>query len=239
MSTSGHSDRNVPFASSETLSGSGPKWLFEPWIGERYRQSDFCLRTLVIGDSTYRSKGYDEEYRRYKEKWFNERVIRPYANGEWQDRFFTSWINALAGRRIEKSERKGILDQVAFYNYFDQVLEGKRMPPDVGSATSQSAREKYLWMLQQYEPELCILVSFRAGDALFQTGPHRDFRSSILSGGFAFESGRGRRTQLLCLPHPSCPSLWKIGTIWPAVGLAAETASGMRRGPERRGTRQP
>ena len=84
---------------------------------------------LVIGDSTYKSKDYDEEYRRYKEEWFNKRVIRPYANEEWQDRFFTNWINALAGRRIEKSERKGILDQVAFYNYFDQVLDDKRTPP--------------------------------------------------------------------------------------------------------------
>jgi len=123
-----------------------------------------------------------------------------------------------------KSERGPILDQVVFYNFFDQVLDGKRLSPDTGPVAARSARDKFIWMLHKYEPELCIVNSFRAGDALLEASPYRDFRSAISSGGFHLAFG-GRNTHLLCLPHPSCPSLWKTSAIWPSIKAAALRAT--------------
>jgi len=93
-----------------------PTWLFEPWIGDKYDEHPLLpVRTLVIGDSTYRSPAYDVEFSVHGQRWFIERVIKPYIDGEWADPFSTRWINALLGRWIDKSEAQIYLTNQSCY----------------------------------------------------------------------------------------------------------------------------
>ncbi len=108
--------------------------VFYPWRGPDYYDSIFKIRILVLGESTYltdEQEQYDQDIKNWGKCYFVEHDVKAYRDRQWTARFWTNWTNCLYGRRTDHfSQRRNVLDSVAFWNYADgEPLDGNRTYP--------------------------------------------------------------------------------------------------------------
>ena len=199
-----------------------------PWRGTSYGDGDLAARVLVLGESTYLADRDElkEQYAQLGPHWFNHGVFNGYYANRWRDAFWTKWIASILNRAPQVTDRKTVLDQIAFYNYLDVILSGPRKL--VSREQVIQAQGKFLQVLDQLKPELILNLSYRQYDNWlpeqdFEPGPDivvtvnadTDTAASLKN----FRTGhyhRSGRSLILRLPHPST-SAWINAQVWPAV----------------------
>jgi hypothetical protein len=77
---------------------------------------------------------FNREYDDDGTDWFNKNVIFPYRYGYWGEAYFTKWTDALVCDTVKDRERRqcrqSVLDNVAFYNFCDSILERPGICPE-------------------------------------------------------------------------------------------------------------
>jgi len=208
---------------------------FTPWVGNNYcgcegkAPSGFGIRVLVVGDSTYRGnllpeKVFKSEYERDGTDWFNKTGVFQYKSGCWLDRYWTKWTDTLICNSVEEKDRpkwrQNVLDNVAFYNFCDWILDAARTWPEVEAFAK--GMEKFPQILTILKPDLVVLTTFRVRDALFVCNQYQGINE--LEG---YKFVRNHVPPLLCLPHPSgAMKWWKRPRVRTAVEKALQSVCG-------------
>lgn len=124
---------------------------FLPWVGENYsRQSP---KLLILGESHYKRDGADRDT-------FTQEVIRSWAIGEQGSRkFFTTIAKVLTGNLdgyLSKVEKAKFWNEVAFYNYVQEVVDDPRdRPTDV---MWEKAQKPFLEVVNSLSPDIIIVL---------------------------------------------------------------------------------
>jgi hypothetical protein len=197
--------------------------MFDPWKGCNYEQS--APRILAVGESTYfgslSSNEFHEQYERDRGDWFNKWLREKFITGEENAVYFTKLLNSLARSSPETTEekldlRKKGLNSIAFYNYFDVILEavGRAVPREA----TTTAPEKFQGVMEALRPDLAIVTSFRVRDYMKKSSGFRFANREMIGRYEAAERTLGNHTALfLFLPHPRYAKLWKTEDIRSAV----------------------
>lgn len=156
---------------------------FLPFVGEKYHNSRYGVRVLVLGESHY---GMTED----SGPGFTQKIIREnaYVPGF---AFFSKLTNVLRGR-IDwptDKERREIWQHVAFYNFVQEFVGGgSRIAPT--PAMWQAAQAPFLEVVRALEPDVILVLGARLWqnvDALPPTFPVEWCRITHPSGGMAYE----------------------------------------------------
>ena len=99
-----------------------------PWVAADYRSNR--IRTLILGDSHYHSNSEARD--------LTVGVVNEWLNGTQNLRFFTGVAIALSGDEPGTLNRPQVFDNIAFYNYVQEVVDSSRKRPP---ATAYQAAE--------------------------------------------------------------------------------------------------
>ncbi len=197
---------------------------FYPWAPPGYNEGFNGVRTLVLGESTYLHDGdqqkFDGQYEEWGGTWFNG-VIQDYReDGPGRYHYWTKWIGAFLGKqKIVAEDKPRVLNRVSFWNFGDIMLPSPRMkiPPE----QIPIARERYKKVIAELKPQLVIALCYQLWDLLpTDDGGHRG--EPILH----FDTWDYDGYKLLCLPHPSAPSVWKFEQVSQAMKIALDQVGG-------------
>lgn len=191
--------------------------LFDPWQGPRYQGGYSGVRTLVLGEATYLGRKtreqFQDEYRSWGRSWFNG-LIQEYRAGDWTHQYWTKWIKAFLGHLPSLKDRQKVLDQVAFYNFGDVMLDGSRMPPSSSrDYRIESARKKFQRICEALEPQLIVVLAYRVWEDLPLHGRKGSCTARFDRWHYTFGS---TKSLALSLPHP-CTSAWRSAETHAAI----------------------
>lgn len=140
---------------------------FHPFVGEKYHDSRYGLRVLVLGESHYNPIGWEE----YSPD-FTQRVVDDlaYVPGKL---FFSKLTNILLGRRgyPTNEERREAWQHVAFYNFIQEFVGGEaRVAPT--RAMWAAAQAPLVEVVRQLEPDVIIVLGSRLWNKVGELPPH-------------------------------------------------------------------
>lgn len=194
---------------------------FWPWKGRNYECSDFGIRILVMGESTYYSDDDPELYGRQRKELgdhgpgcFAHYGILAYRHGKWNDGFHTKWVGALLGAKAEcPDQRQRVVDNVAFWNYSDgKPLCGHGVKPR--QEDLETANKKLRLVIGKLKPDLVILLSKRLWPNLSKgPDPFEKCTPDADLGTLCAQEVDGITTYFLSLPHPRTPP-WRDAWKW-------------------------
>lgn len=127
---------------------------FEPWVGKQYYEAKlYGLRILLLGESHYNEKDQDST--------FTRRVVEKCGQGDKRRRFFTITARFILhqgqGGKLSAQQRTAFWDQVAFYNYV-QELVGERARQRPTPDMWKHSKGAYYQVLQDLEPDLVVVL---------------------------------------------------------------------------------
>ncbi|BEG46689.1 hypothetical protein KXR38_005439 [Escherichia coli] len=132
---------------------------FIPFVGSKYENSIYGLKLLVLGLSHYGDA--DDNYPDFTKDVIAENA---YTTG---NRFFTILTNVLRLSResITDDQRKITWENIAFYNYIQQIVGEKgRISPT--KEMWDSAREPFLSVIKQLQPNVILVLGTELWDHL-------------------------------------------------------------------------
>ena len=93
--------------------------VFHPYVGPKY-ESAIC-RLLIVGESHYGepSENLSDSTRTVVEKW---------QSGEWGVRYLTVAGRIITGKEAREVDRQTVLDEAAFYNFVQTMMEKGERP---------------------------------------------------------------------------------------------------------------
>ena len=126
---------------------------FQPWIGEHYHEADlYGLRILLLGESHY-GKGDEDSS-------FTKRVVKKWGQDN-HNRFFTKIakfiLNQGKGGNLSTAKRRAFWEQVAFYNYVQEIVGAKARIRPTREMWKRS-QEAYYEVLQHLKPDLVVIL---------------------------------------------------------------------------------
>lgn len=154
-----------------------------PFVGEKYRNSRYGVRIMVLGESHY-------SYEEYTGANFTQKVIADcaYVPGF---AFFSKLTNVLRGR-IDwptDEERREIWQHVAFYNFVQEFVGGEsRIAPT--REMWREAQKPFQEVVRTLEPDVILVLGARLWqkvDALPPTFPVEWCGITHPSGGMAYK----------------------------------------------------
>jgi hypothetical protein len=150
---------------------------FEPWVGEKYATKGFKggVRLLVLGESHYGIPGDDDAS-------FTQQVVKDHGK-ENRHAFFTKTAKLVlgmgTGEYLHDEDRRQFWDSVAFYNYV-QEYAGERPDGNVTSEMWEKAKEPFLEVVEQLEPDALLVLGKQLGDHLPDLGEF-DFETCVVT----------------------------------------------------------
>ena len=172
---------------------------FLPFVGEKYYNSRYGVRVLVLGESHY---GSEEDNCAD----FTQRVIRDLAYRPGFA-FFSKLTNVLRGRTDWPSdeERRETWQHVAFYNFVQEFVAAEsRVAPT--EAMWRAAQAPFLNVVRELKPDVILVLGSRLWnnvDELPPTFPVEWCGIIHPSGGMSYESSI----------HSLSESLGKVGGL--------------------------
>lgn len=140
---------------------------FLPFVGDKYRDSRYGVRLLVLGESHYGAEEDDAPD-------FTQRVIRENAYTAGLQ-FFSKVTNVLRGRADwpTDEERREAWRHVAFYNFVQEIVgNDSRIAPT--TKMWREAQAPFVEVVRQLEPDVILVLGVRLWnnvDALPPTFP--------------------------------------------------------------------
>lgn len=156
---------------------------FLPFVGDKYRDSRYGVRLLVLGESHYGGEEDDAPD-------FTQMVIRKYAYTPGLP-FFSKLTNVLRGHTDwpTEEERREAWRHVAFYNFVQEFVgNDSRIAPT--PAMWREAQAPFVEVVRQLEPDVILVLGVRLWnnvDALPPTLPVEWCGVKHPSGGMAYE----------------------------------------------------
>lgn len=137
---------------------------FLPFVGEKYHNSRYGVRLLVLGESHY---GVDAD----SGPDFTQKVIRDcaYVSGF---AFFSKLTNVLRGRTDwpTDEDRRETWQHVAFYNFVQEFVgEESRIQPI--KAMWRAAQAPFLNVVRELEPDVILVLGSRLWDNVDELPP--------------------------------------------------------------------
>ena len=132
--------------------------MFQPWIGEQYRQNMWGRRVLVLGESHYQ---WDEN--RPIDNWptLTIECVEELIAGEYTDRFWTNiavaFLNPPPHHLLSLAEKGEFWHSVAFYNYIQQCVGFGPYPNPTPEMWNESL-PAFQSLLNTLQPELVIVL---------------------------------------------------------------------------------
>jgi hypothetical protein len=172
--------------------------------------------TLVLGASTYASPGntleqFKVDYANtYQSSWF-AKLILEWLDGRWNNAYWTKLTEGFIGHSGSSMDlRRYVLESVAFYNYFDEILSTNKA--SIPKEAVQAAPEKYRRVISALQPAKVVVLSRKVRGYYFDDPRIRNASKDIYEHPlFGFPVRRCREAQhsydALFLPHPST-SYW-------------------------------
>ena len=195
---------------------------FEPWVGANYCDG-FAggPRLLILGESHYGSGP--------PERNFTQRFTRQYAEGQWDDRFWTGIMQTVLGHTRAEIEqgvdilpinggpviamnRESFWQSVALYNYIQELLPGPRQAPP--APAWQAARPAFEAVLEALKPQALLVHGKRLWDHLPGPTPcsgHQEYEGPHLNAGeldkhaWVYQLPNGHKVLAAGVHHPSSP----------------------------------
>lgn len=156
---------------------------FMPFVGEKYHNSRYGVRVLVLGESHY---GAGEDC----SPDFTQKVVEQCAY-ESGTPFFSKLTNVLRGRTDwpTEEERRETWQHVAFYNFVQEFVGGgSRIAPT--REMWQASQAPFLEVVRTLEPDVILVLGARLWqkvDALPPTFPVEWCGITHPSGGMAYK----------------------------------------------------
>jgi len=183
---------------------TNPEWhfvFFHPWIGESYENPRFKCRLLLLGESHYGTPENQIES-------FTQDLTSKYVARTWSHRFWTDLSQTVLGMHHTEFARSEFWNDVAFYNYVQQIVTDGKTPTDANRIGAGSA---FAEILERLQPNLVIACGQRLKSWLpdnYRTG------EQYASGSISIESryyalSNGDAAELVPINHPS-----SIGFHW-------------------------
>ncbi|WP_312731617.1 hypothetical protein [Atlantibacter hermannii] len=157
--------------------------IFQPYIGDKYYDSRYGVRVLVLGESHYGDKQDSASD-------FTQHVVKTHALKAGLP-FFSKLTNVLRGKTDYPSEqeRNETWRHVAFYNYIQEFVgEEARTAPTTDMWTS--AQLPFIEVVRQLEPDVILVLGSRLWNRMPELPPEYPVEwCSILhpSSGMAYE----------------------------------------------------
>ena len=130
-----------------------PECQFDPWVGNKYWYGfEGGPRLLILGESHYGDGTPDKN--------LTQQLTRKYAEGEWNHRFWTGTMQAVAGSDKTEIDRMDFWQSVALYNFIQEFVgPGPRIPPS--PEAWRSARPAFEAVLKTLRPQVLLVLSMR------------------------------------------------------------------------------
>jgi hypothetical protein len=135
---------------------------FDPWIGRRYQLEGLDgLKLLALGESQYGPPGHLTEPIpgiRTRDSSSTQEIVQDLGI-ECRNAFFTKIYKLVSGRLRDPpspEDKASFWQQVAFYNYIQWWLPRARFRPS--PEMWQAAREPFLRVLEEYEPDVVLVL---------------------------------------------------------------------------------
>lgn len=174
---------------------------FHPFVGEKYHNSRYGVRLLVLGESHY---GTEEDYGID----LTQKIIRDYAYAPGFA-FHSKVTNLLRGRTDwpTDEERREAWRHVAFYNFVQEFVgDASRLPPT--QKMWATAQAPFLEVIRALRPDVILVLGSRLWnnvDALPEEYPVEWCGITHPSGGMAYEPSIAALAE----------SIRKVGGIYP------------------------
>lgn len=167
---------------------------FLPFVGERYKDSRWQRRVVVLGESHY---GQDAR------PGFTRDVLARLFDGSapfehWMNTF-TRFASALAGSPQNRVESKEVWDEVLFYNYVQTLLSGPRMAPS--PAQLEGAPEAFWEVLRAWAPDVVLAWGARLYEYLPPEGEQGKECNGVPT--WIYEPTPNHKVYVLPVDHPS------------------------------------
>jgi hypothetical protein len=190
----------------------GLEFEFYPWKGPKYGpDSDFGIRILVMGESTYFSEECPEELYIKQRKQIEQGMFAHYGafayrQGKWNDGFWTKMAGALLDRAVKApGDRQLVLDNIAFWNYVDgKPLSSHSKAPR--PEDQKLANKKLRLVLDKLRPDLVMLLSTGLWTNLSKGDDDDNDKFNcdpeVRAGSSCTDEIAGHKIDFLRLPHP-------------------------------------
>jgi hypothetical protein len=123
-----------------------------PWIGKNYQKA--YPKILVLGMSTYNKDDQKKTCVRIMAKKASE--------GNW-NRYWNR-ITVLLKDAIEKTETKDFWEQISFYNYIQEIMDGPKQ--NTPNEYWEYAKEPFKEVLKKLTPDIVIVTGYTTFDNL-------------------------------------------------------------------------
>lgn len=128
---------------------------FLPWIGRDYIAHPlFPCRIAVVGESHYTADATEQLSRE-----FTIQVTEEYAAGIWTHKFWSNISAALAGQPVSQVDRRQLWDNIAFFNYVDEVMRASRIAPS--RQGWEKGKAHWYGTINALQPDLAIILGRR------------------------------------------------------------------------------
>jgi hypothetical protein len=196
---------------------------FYPWIGERYENSRFGMRVLVLGESHYKWEKDPEG----KMKDLGHEITKELVEEEGGTHYFFKKIPSLFWRaELSDQAAKEQWLHLAFYNYIQEALEGPKQIPT--HAQWKSAEEPFREVLERLRPSALLVLGARLwahtpnfegareNEIVHPKGPRKVWRYEFPWGDVLASS----------IHHPSARNGWTVEEWRPVVDKLLHHARG-------------
>lgn len=173
-----------------------------PFIGKEYETGLLGKRLLILGESHY-CKNIDEYHSNITIDIIND-LLDPLSLHEEYKNTYIKFSNAIACRKLDKTERGVVWNKVSFYNYVQEPISGPRKSP---TRQMFCRSEDAFWeVLELLRPDGVIVWGKRLYNNLPNVG--QQLEDLILPDGSGIEVWEyslidGKQVRLLPINHPS------------------------------------
>lgn len=181
---------------------------FLPWIGNNYEQGINGKKIVVLGESHYCANIEKDATPQITIKVISD-LLDPDSEHEGYKNTYTKFERALAGKRLDYSEKITLWHSIIFYNYVQEAFSGPRKMPTFEQYAN--AENAFFELLEQYRPD-CVIVW---GKRLYNNLPRKGEQGYdiVISGTDSIETWEytlndGKVIKLLPIVHPSAGFSW-------------------------------
>jgi hypothetical protein len=193
-----------------------PNVFFTPWVGEYYFSQN-GKKILVLGESHYCEKlgngscegceGTSEpdcELTNIAVQKFLDYKQGKAAHENWMNTF-TRFTDILLGEQVDSEEVVDFWDNVVYYNYVQQAIEGPRIAPTEDDFIN--SEPAFFEVLKAYKPDLVIVWGRRLWKYMPESGADGIAILDGANGNFYDYSIDDKKIHAYSIPHPSSSKL--------------------------------
>lgn len=198
------------------------KLYFNPWIGKNYSDGFLGKRILVLGESHYCANVNDAQQSLTQE--IIRDLLDPNSVHEPYKNTYLKFEHALAGKKLDFTERAELWNKIAFYNFIQEPLSGPREAPN--RELFLRGEEPFFEVVNKLSPDVILVWGKRLYENLPQKGEQlpdilMEDMSSIECWSYTSESGVTALVLPMC--HPS--AAFSTDYWHEAISKAIENAS--------------